>query len=472
MGIALSIAALPATALASSAPVIESESATHVESTDATLEAKINPAGRYTGYDFVIYTTPSADGDYSFTQNCVFDIPGYDGCAEYVSIPPPGVRESGARYIPAGSGEQTVSLDLASIGVRLEPGSTYHFKVIATNTDNYQGLVKGPEETFTTPAAGSPVIESLSASNVTQNDATLEAQINPEGLETTYELWMEDPCKPPMECIGVPQLLTGSIPAGTSSESFSIDLQSSGKHLNIEPGMTYGYSVIAKNANGTVEEHRVFKTLAANTPKVDSESVSNITPTDATLQAQIDTEGLQTSYQFQLSSICGGKGACLIMISYPLPSGLLLGSFIDQSVSLDLTTAGVTLQPGGTYTYSVSATNASGTTESPPHSFTTPENVVHPLSTSATTSPPSAAGQLLGSSGGDPSAGSGGSSSSAPGTKPLVAPLGKSITPKVLTNAQKLEKALKRCEKKPTTQRPSCKRQAEKKYAATSKHRP
>lgn len=37
---------------------------------------------------------------------------------------------------------------------------------------------------------------------------------------------------------------------------------------------------------------------------------------------------------------------------------------------------------------------------------------------------------------------------------------------------QKLSKALKACEKKPKKQRPSCKRQAETKYAATSKHRP
>ena len=91
---------------------------------------------------------------------------------------------------------------------------------------------------------------------------------------------------------------------------------------------------------------------------IDSVSVSHLTSTDATLEAQIDTEGLSTSYQFLLSAICGGKGACLVVVNYPLPSGLLLGSFVDQSVSLDLNTAGVTLQPGGTYTYSVSATNA------------------------------------------------------------------------------------------------------------------
>ena len=69
-------------------------------------------------------------------------------------------------------------------------------------------------------------------------------------------------------------------------------------------------------------------------PSIESESVSNITPTDATLEAQINTEGLPTLYQFRLTAICGGRGACLVVIDYPLPSGLLLApSLIRASVS-------------------------------------------------------------------------------------------------------------------------------------------
>jgi hypothetical protein len=135
------------------------------------------------------------------------------------------------------------------------------------------------------PASSAPVIESLSASHVTESDATLEAQINPEDLETTYELWMEDPCKSPMQCIRVPRLLTGSIPAGASSESLSIDLASSDDYLNIEPGMTYGYWVIAKNSDGTVEEQKTFKTLSGQAPVIESVSVTHPTSTDATLEA-------------------------------------------------------------------------------------------------------------------------------------------------------------------------------------------
>jgi hypothetical protein len=43
--------------------------------------------------------------------------------------------------------------------------------------------------------------------------------------------------------------------------------------------------------------------------------------------------------------------------------------------------------------------------------------------------------------------------------------------PKALTSVRKLAKALKVCDKKPKKQRPSCKKQAEQKYATTSKRK-
>ena len=142
-----------------------------------------------------------------------------------------------------------------------------------------------------------------------QNDATVEAQINPEGLETTYELFMpEDPCNVPMECIRVHVVLAqGSIPATATDESISLDLAS--KHVSMEAGEQYGFVIIAKNSAGTVERHYSFRTLPKNAaaPSIDSESVSNVSEHDATLEAQINTEGLETSYQFHLWAICGGR---------------------------------------------------------------------------------------------------------------------------------------------------------------------
>ena len=56
---------------------------------------------------------------------------------------------------------------------------------------------------------------------------------------------------------------------------------------------------------------------------IDSVSLSNLTSSDATLEAQIDTEGLPTSYEFKMwSSPCSKHGSgCELLIDVPLPAG-------------------------------------------------------------------------------------------------------------------------------------------------------
>ena len=149
-----------------------------------------------------------------------------------------------------------------------------------------------------------------------------------------------------------------------------------------------------------------------------------------------------------------------MIIDIPLPSGLLLGSFLDQSVSLDLNSAGVKLG-GGEYHYSVRVTNAAGSTEgNEGGTFEAPDGVIEPLST--TTSPLSGAGQRVGPNSGDQPVTLGGSSSSSKG-------LGKTTTKlRALTSAQKLAKALKACEKKPKSKRPACEKQARRKYGTAA----
>jgi hypothetical protein len=144
---------------------------------------------------------------------------------------------------------------------------------------------------------------------------------------------------------------------------------------------------------------------------------------------------------------------CIVIIDYPLPSGVLLGSFVDQSVSLDLNSAGVTLRPGWEYSYSVAAKSAAGTATSHEQRFKTPEDGVQPLNTT----PPL---------GGAPNAGQGTAASAA--NQSPVTP-----SPKVtaLTSAQKLSKALKACKRRPKRQRASCAKQAHRTYTTAAKKR-
>ena len=102
VGAVAGLAILPAGALATP-PVIESESATNVTSTDATLNAAINTQGLETGYWFQIYTNDT----YQFTRpDCPFK---FEECLSIIVGEPllAGLVEPEPAYIPAGSGTQS-----------------------------------------------------------------------------------------------------------------------------------------------------------------------------------------------------------------------------------------------------------------------------------------------------------------------------------------------------------------------------
>jgi hypothetical protein len=238
-----------------------------------------------------------------------------------------------------------------------------------------------------------PKVESESTSNVTATDATLEAQIDPGSgedgfsLATTYEFFLESPwCGTRLpfgacEASGGKLVYKGVLPAGSAPELVSVDLASVGQAL--APNTTYGYRVVATNEVGEAfGGEKTFTTLpGGKAPVIESVSISHLTPVDATLEAQIDTEGLSASYEFQLwSSPCSHKGVgCELIMNVPLPTGLLLGSFEPQSVSLDLNSAGVTLG-GGEYGFSVVASSKAGRTSAFGGVFEAPPGVIDPPS--------------------------------------------------------------------------------------------
>lgn len=453
-------------AQASTVPVIDSESASSVTEHDAILEAKINPEGQAVRYQFQLVLSPS---EYRSEVVCPPSPgPPFICTGEHVASALP------LGFIQSGSEDQPVSLDLASAGVTLQPGTTYHYRVIVVksvqteDTISWQGPpVYGPDQTFAmSPAVvGAPSIEGESASSITPTDATLEAQINPGGLETTYEFRLETPecqmMEGPGPMVGCKLVGSGTIPAGSATATVSTDIANAWQKLT--PNTTYMYVVFAKNSAGSAagRHEEWFKTAAASPPSIVSESISHLTSMDATLEAQINTEGLETMYEFVLTSHHACETAnppCEPPVYlFPLPGGKLLGSFVDQSVSIDLESAGVRLSPGQEYTYSVSATNAAGNTSGHPQTFTAPEEAIQPLST--TTSPGSQS----------PTAGPAQNAGQGTTTPPATDPVG-NVTSKmtVSTNAQKLAKAVRACKHKPKKQRARCVKQAHERYGTTA----
>jgi hypothetical protein len=182
---------------------------------------------------------------------------------------------------------------------------------------------------------------------------------------------------------------------------------------------------------------------ASSSPVIESESVSNLGPTDSTLEARINTQGLETTYSFYLQerALClEANPPCEVPEYEPLalPAGKLLGSFVSQSVSIDVNSASVTLCPSGD-SYWVTATNSAGTTIGPRQRIPTVETLVvvkcTPLRLQLNTTRPAQ------------------NASTTPSPKT-----------RALTNAQKLTKALRACKRKPKKRRASCVKQARNKY--------
>ena len=221
----------------------------------------------------------------------------------------------------------------------------------------------------TASAATAPSIEAESVSHITATDATIEAQISTGGTETTYEVWVGNY----PECIeesmeacdsSSEHPIIGTIAGSSSPTTISVDVGKAWHQLS--PSSEYIYHVDATNSNWAFEgsaygANKVFKTSPASAPSIEGESVSHISGTDATLESEINTEGLETSYEFHLATPPCPSGCEHLQYNFTLPSGKLLGSFVGQQVSLDLNSAGVTLTPGDHYEYWVTATNATGT---------------------------------------------------------------------------------------------------------------
>ncbi len=142
----------------------------------------------------------------------------------------PCVPAAGA--IPADSSEHAVRAALAG----LAPGTTYHFRLAATNAN---GANTGADATFATPPP--PSIEGAAALNVTGSSADLTARVNPNGYDTTYRFeW------------GLSTGYGHSVPVpdgdvGSGVSGVPVDVHVSG----LSADMTYHWRVVAQSANGT-----------------------------------------------------------------------------------------------------------------------------------------------------------------------------------------------------------------------------
>ena len=203
-----------------STPAATTAPASGVTVGGATLNGTVNPAGSETSYHFE-YGTTTAYG---------------------TSVP--------VSAAAVGSDSTVHSVSQAISG--LSPGSTYHYRIVATN-DN--GTTDGADMTFTTtaapPKAVPPTVTTGAARNLAHTSATLHGRVNPNGSATSYHFQYGTSTH-----FGK-QTSVKSAGSGTITQSASAPIS------GLAPDTTYHYRVVAVNAAGTSDgADHTFKTPA------------------------------------------------------------------------------------------------------------------------------------------------------------------------------------------------------------------
>lgn len=182
------------------APVVSTGAASAVSQTAATLAGQVNPEGLATTYVFQYGTTTA-----------------------YGSASPPA---------SAGTGTAPDSVSLTLGG--LSPGTTYHYRLAATNS---AGTANGQDATFTTAPVGPPNAATAGA-RAGEISATVSGVVKANGLATSYHVDYGKTSH------------YGSRSATATFAASSTSVNVSAVIKNLRPSTTYHYRLVAANSAG------------------------------------------------------------------------------------------------------------------------------------------------------------------------------------------------------------------------------
>jgi hypothetical protein len=235
----------------------------------------------------------------------------------------------------------------------LQPNAKYTFCLIEFNAGGVS-----PASTpghFTTPPAA-PSVDSQSSPAVKSSEATLEGRVNPNNEKTSARIQYST-----IATVDGSGALTGAtvLAPAELGEGYGDQPVSSGAITALSAGSTYYYQVVATNATGTTNGAvKSFTTV----PTPNTDPVSAIAATTATFKGHLTLNPVDTRYSFdyKVGTECTGESA-----TPTADAGEGPGTLASPSTSV------TGLIPHTQYTVCLVTSNAFGSEQGAPVSFTT-----------------------------------------------------------------------------------------------------
>jgi hypothetical protein len=307
-------------------PKVDGESAAGIKSTEATLEAQVNPNNEKTNGYLQYSTSATVNGSGSLI----------------------GAAKTASSGLGEGYGDQPLA-PAALTG--LTAGTTYYYQAVASNA---AGTTYGTVQEFTTVPA--PATEAPSPIGTTT--ATLNGTLTPLNLTVATEYFFLYNLGEAPVCTGEHE--TAHESAGTGSAAKAVS-----KAVNeLQPNQKYTVCLFSVNAFGSEEDMApVHFTTSPVPPSVESESASTVaseTTPAAGLGAQINPNNEETTCTFEYGAEPLLKAGTTT--SVPCEQVSLGNGFGAQTASAHIEN----LEAGKTYYYRVVAENAQSKTEGKP----------------------------------------------------------------------------------------------------------
>lgn len=299
-------------------PEAITEAPTGVADTTATLDGSVNPGGLPATYQFQ-----------------------YGPSTEYGSVTPAS---------PQIVGSDSTAHHLSAELTNLVPGSTIHYRIIATNAN---GTTHGADQVLY--VHGPPTVASMTARFITQDSVELVGGVDPHGLETQAHL----------------EYGTTTAYGNTSA---SEDVGSGGEVRNIYDeieeglmlGTTYHFRVVATNADGTVYgPDETFST--APVASIMGEAALDVTSSSASLTAKVNDYGHAATVRFEYGATAEYGASTVPAKLFPAESSRSTTAVLNE------------LSAGTSYHYRLVVESEAGTEHGADATFKTPSITAPPM---------------------------------------------------------------------------------------------